>query len=160
MTAQGITKGAASVALACIATSADFRFRQGPLDLHHREALATSLRASGKPFDPLLLWKRPGATEGERLVLLDGEHRLAAYRLVKWPGEVPALILECDRRTALAKALAANARPVLPLSEMERMNAAWRLVRENVAPRFKVKEVVQLACSATIWMGTARQSGW
>ncbi len=145
MNTLGQTMGAASVALDRIVTSRGFRFREGPLDQYHRDDLARSLTVSAEPFAPLLLWRQRGAPDNTPLIVLDGEHRLAAYRMVKWPDKVPALILEGDRRSALAAALSANAMPVKPLSLTERLNAAWRLVREDVTPRYKRNEIARLA---------------
>ncbi|MCZ7908334.1 MULTISPECIES: ParB/RepB/Spo0J family partition protein [Agrobacterium] len=130
-----------------ITRSDDFKFRFGKLDRHHKADLAGHLRRTGKPLDPVLLWRDMTADEVDvvPLILLDGEHRIAAYKAVGDQGRVPAIILHCDRRTALLAALGGNAKYVLSLSQMERTDAAWRLVREPVEPSYTRKEIVGMA---------------
>jgi hypothetical protein len=76
---------------------------------------------------PVTLWKEEGRNS---LVLLDGDHRLAAYGAAGWRGSVPARIVSCSRRDALLIAAAANTRDAKPLTQSERADIAWRLVRE------------------------------
>ncbi|AOZ69950.1 hypothetical protein LPB142_11960 [Rhodobacter xanthinilyticus] len=143
--AQAITQRVASVTLNQITRSGDFCFRAGGTDPAHKADLASTLRNTGRALDPVLLWQ-PNADKPETLVLLDGEHRVAAYQAAKWLGEIPALILVgVDRRAALGAALKANSKRTLGLTQAERMDAAWRFVREPVTPRFKVREIAFLA---------------
>ncbi|MCZ7494300.1 hypothetical protein O8B39_07310 [Agrobacterium rhizogenes] len=137
----------ATVAIERIDQTDDFKFRWGKLDKYHKADLAGHLRKTGKAFDPVLLWRDSDGSGDARtpLVLIDGEHRPAAYKAVGWKKGVPAIILHCDRRTALLAALGANAKHVLPLSQTERTDAAWRLVREPVQPPYTRKEIVGLA---------------
>ncbi|MCD1265998.1 hypothetical protein B5M44_12720 [Shinella sumterensis] len=134
----------ATVAIERINQTDHFKFRWGKLDKYHKADLAGHLRKTGKALDPVLLW-RDSEDGNAALVLIDGEHRLAAYKAVGWKKGVPAIILHCDRRTALLAALGANAKHVLPLSQTERTDAAWRLVREPVQPPYTRKEIVGLA---------------
>lgn len=148
--ASSVNSGAASVALDQIAKSADFRFRQGGIDAAHKADLAKTILNTGKPLDPIRLWLPQDATEGpdgtpQRFILLDGWHRLAAYRAAKWEGPIPAVIVGGDRRVAIMAALDGNSRFVLPMTHGERLDAAWRLVREAIEPRFKVREVASLS---------------
>lgn len=134
-----------SVSLDQITHDDAFCFRRGGIDATHRADLASTIRNTERPLDPILLWQ-PDEDQPGHLVLLDGAHRYAAYMAVDWPYSVPASVLVgADRRTALSEALQRNAKRVLALSKSERMDAAWRLVREPVLPRFKVKEIVRLA---------------
>lgn len=126
-----------------ISISNDFRFR--PFDRTHKADLAGVIKATGKPLDPILLWQQPGGREGDKLTVLDGVHRLAAYRGAGWPHPVPAWVITCDRREALGEALRANSKLVLAMTLADRLDAAWRLVREHVEPRFKVREIAELA---------------
>ncbi len=134
----------ATVAIERINQTDDFKFRWGKLDGHHKADLAGHIRKTGKTLDPVLLW-RDSEDAKAPLVLIDGEHRLAAYKVVGWKKGIPAVILHCDRRTALLAALGANAKHVLPLSQTERTDAAWRLVREPVQPPYTRKEIVGMA---------------
>lgn len=142
--------GAALVALDQIAKCSDFRFRQHGIEAAHKADLAKTILNTGKPLDPIRLWFPPDAVERpdgtqQRFIVLDGWHRLAAYRAAKWQGPIPTIIVRGDRRVALMAALDGNSRFVLPMTHGERLDAAWRLVREAVEPRFKVREVASLS---------------
>lgn len=114
-----------------IATDPAFQFRQTGTDKGHVRGLAQTLRTVGD-LDPVLVWEE-NDTEGKptgRLVLLDGHHRLAAYATAKGHrAAVPAVVLRGDRTAATLAAVQANSRESLPLTNSERMDAAWRLVR-------------------------------
>jgi hypothetical protein len=88
--------------------------------------LAAAVRRGGM-LTPVTLWKEEGRNS---LVLLDGDHRLAAYGAAGWRGNVPARVVSCSRRDALLIAAAANTRDAKPLTQSERADIAWRLVRE------------------------------
>lgn len=137
----------ALVALDQITTGGgDFAFRTEGLNEGHKADLAGTIRNTGKALDPVLLWHPPDAPKDAKLVLLDGLHRIMAYRAVGWIDGIPALILVgADRRAALGAALKASGKRVLGLTQSERLDAAWRLVREPVTPRFKVREIATLA---------------
>lgn len=137
----------ATVAIERINQTDHFKFRWGKLDKYHKADLAVHIRKTGKALDPVLLWQDSEASQdaSAALVLIDGEHRLAAYKAAGWRRGIPAVILHSDRRTALLAALGANAKQVLPLSRTERTDAAWRLVREPVKPSYTRKEIVGMA---------------
>ncbi len=145
ITAPAMVQGAALVALDRIAFDDDFRFRAGGIDTAHKADLASTIRNTERALDPVMLWQSEGQPEGGQLVLLDGAHRIAAYLAAGWSQPIPAMIVTCDRRTALRAALAGNSRRSLQLTQAERMDAAWRLVREPVEPRYKVREIVVAA---------------
>ena len=118
-----------------ITTDATLRHRSGPDSATHLAALRKTLRNTGR-LDPLLIWQEAddkGTTTG-RFVLLDGHYRLAAYRAEQYAGKIegrgiPAVILTGSRMEAHLAALMANSKDTLPLTPIERMNAAWTLVR-------------------------------
>ena len=120
--------------------ASEFGFRQNGNDKGHLRDLVQALRNVGSKLDPILLWREitgEGLITG-RLILLDGEHRLAAYRSVREGSPeanraVPAFVLSCDRTEALLRALSANAKAALPLTANERADGAWRLVRDSKA---------------------------
>jgi len=137
-----------TVGLDQIIESVDFRFRDGGIDAIHKADLASTIRNTCAGLDPVLLWQPQAGENGAEcgLVLLDGAHRLAAYRAAQWSQPIPAIVLlGADRRAALGAALKANSKRQLGMSQAERMDAAWRLVREPVTPRFKVREIAFLA---------------
>lgn len=140
---------AASVSLAQITFSEDFGFRAGGVDPAHKADLASTIRNTGRALDLVLLWQ-PDADQPEKLISLDGGHRVAAYRAAKWSGEIPALVLVGVIDGRLSKR-------VMGLSQAERIDAAWRLVREPVTPRFKVREIAYLADVAARTVDYMRQ---
>ena len=108
-----------------------FQFRHYENDKAHVRSLIQVLHTVGD-LDPILVWQEKAADgkETERLILLDGRHRLAAYANVK--GHclgIPARIFYGDLEGAMLAAVQANSRESLPLSKNERMDAAWKLVR-------------------------------
>ena len=97
----------------------------------HVRTLLTALRTTGR-LDPVLLWDDQRDPERPRLVLLDGQHRLAAYhndrRRKSGTQGIPARIVSCDEVMAHRLAAQRNSRDKLPLTCAEKMNLAWRLV--------------------------------
>lgn len=101
-----------------------FQFRHFEVDPHHVDDLAGVLD-TGNMLDPLTLWKDP---ETGGLVVVDGHHRLAAYKQAGWRKKVPALVHRCGIEQARLMALRENGKTRLPLTKDERMDAAWALV--------------------------------
>jgi hypothetical protein len=101
------------------------------LQCHHIRTLLIVLRQTGR-LEPILLWDDRRDPERHRLVLLDGQHRAAAYanhrRNTKVAKSIPARIVCCDEVTAHRLAAQRNSRDKLPLTFAEKMNLAWRLV--------------------------------
>jgi hypothetical protein len=112
-----------------------FRHRSGPDSETHLAALRKTLRNTGR-LDAVTVWQEvdaKGSPTG-RLVLLDGHYRLGAYRAELSSGKIegrgiPAMLVKCSRMEAHLVALKANSKDTLPLTSIERMNAAWALVR-------------------------------
>lgn len=98
------------------------------LQEYHVMELAALLK-QGRVLDPVSLWHDPD-TGG--LVLVDGLHRMAAYREVGWSAPIPAEVHHCDRRAARLLAMADNGKTRLPFNKAERMNAAWALVCDGL----------------------------
>ncbi|MBW4708674.1 ParB/RepB/Spo0J family partition protein [Roseobacter sp. YSTF-M11] len=114
-----------SVSLQSIETRPDaFQFRHSDTYEHHVGELIKVLKNTGK-LDELTLWE--DAETGE-LVLVDGHHRLEAYRQQKWAKNVPAVVHRCTLDEARLLALAENTKIRLPLTNGERADVAWKLV--------------------------------
>lgn len=112
----------------------EFSARRAGLDTGHAQKLA-SLIKEGAPLPPLDVWQ---AGEDAGLVVLDGHHRLAAYKLAKWRDEVPVRVHRGSRVAALMVASRENARLRLSLTNAERLDWAWMLERMAEAARNKL----------------------
>lgn len=86
--------------------------------------------------------------DGKRiLVVVDGHHRLEAYKASKQHDTIPYRILKGGIKEALVEAGLGNTKAKLPTTNMERMNYAWRLVRLNAENEVKLtaKEIASTA---------------
>lgn len=100
---------------------------------HHVRTLTLAAR-NGCKLPPVTLWAEQdehGEATG-RLLMLDGHHRLAALRGAK-PGlsKIDAQVFRGTVGEARLKAVELNTQDALPLTLQERLNAAWRAVREG-----------------------------
>lgn len=112
-----------------------FQFRHLETDEYHVRTLA-EVPAGGNTLDPIAVWADPDSSE---LVVIDGHHRLAAYRQVQWSRKVPVRVHQCSLEDARLLALKENGKTRLPLTQQERSDAAWRLV--CLGPRTYSKRV-------------------
>jgi hypothetical protein len=93
-------------------------------DAHMRE-LVRALE-TGKDLEPVTV-----ITLGEKLYLVDGHHRLAAYVAVK-KETVPVLHFKGTLHEAWLRSLAANVRDKLPITREDKFEAAFTLVKHKV----------------------------
>lgn len=105
--------------------------RAPSVSIAHLGALRKNLRTK-KTLDPIIVWDEVtgDGCKTERLLLLDGRYRLAAYEAERRK-QIPARIFNGNRMEAQLVALCANSRDTMSLSNVERMNAAWKLVWEH-----------------------------
>lgn len=89
----------------------------------HVAEMANALLEQGRPLDPLLVF--PTA---DRSFVVDGHHRLAAYRAAKWKGKIPVEYFSGTLSQAWQEALARNSKTKLPMTADEKSEAAWKLV--------------------------------
>jgi ParB-like chromosome segregation protein Spo0J len=91
---------------------------------NHVFELARVLKDHRKGLDPILVFP-----VDRRLYVIDGHHRLAAYRTVKWDRNVPVRVFKGSLDEARIEALAANIKDKLPMTCLDKQEAAWRLVK-------------------------------
>ncbi|MCC1482323.1 ParB N-terminal domain-containing protein [Roseibaca sp. Y0-43] len=119
---------------------------------HHVRTLVAALRTKGK-LDPILLLDDKRNPEQPKLTLIDGHHRVAAYktqqRSQKHPKPVNALIVSCDEITAHRLAAQRNSKDKLPLTTTEKLNLAWKLVWLSEAALSKAEIVNDTGVSRT-----------
>ncbi|KXJ55686.1 MAG: hypothetical protein AXW12_10070 [Thalassospira sp. Nap_22] len=99
-----------------------FQPRNLKLDEHHVQDLARIVKRQGR-LDPILL-----LPVGKRAVLIDGHHRLEAYRAAHYRKPVPVCWFHGTLQEAILEAGRANSKAKLVMPTQERMNFAWRLV--------------------------------
>jgi ParB-like chromosome segregation protein Spo0J len=60
---------------------------------------------------------------------MDGHHRLAAYKAAGWKASIPVTVFTGGLKEAREEALESNVRDKLPMSPLEKQEAAWTLVK-------------------------------
>lgn len=71
---------------------------------------------------PVVVW-----AAGDNVYLLDGHHRMAAYREAGWADEVPVEFFEGTVEDALAEAGERNSHIRLPMTTADKQNHAWKM---------------------------------
>lgn len=100
-----------------------FQFREQETIEAHVQDLVAALKA-GDTLDPMTVWQRTD----DDYVVVDGHHRLEAYRRCDFSEDVPVTLHQCPEADAILLALAENTKTKLPMTKTERENAAWRIV--------------------------------
>ena len=111
----------------------EFSARRDALDPAHVADLTAAL-TDGQPLDPVDVWR-----SGRKLFVVDGFHRIAAYREAKWLDPVPVRVHAGPRLVAWRLAVEDNAKSRLVLTQTERADWAWKLVRAEQAAKAKAK---------------------
>lgn len=100
-----------------------FQFREQETIEAHVQDLVAALKV-GDTLDPMTVWQRTD----DDYVVVDGHHRLEAYRRFDFSEDVPVTLHQCPEADAILLALAENTKTKLPMTKTERENAAWRIV--------------------------------
>ena len=118
-----------------------------------------NLYRNGVAVDPITVRKvtpaKPDDTHSS-YVLVDGTHRLLAFEEA-FPGTnegIPCIVIEVSQKDAFMAALMANRKVSRCLTAMERVNAAWKIVREF--PEVSKKETVEATGVSRTTVGTMR----
>lgn len=117
-----------------------FQARGIKLNERHLGELEAALR-DGKGLDPVTLWRC-----GAYAFLLDGHHRLEAYRRAEKAQRkllsIPVTWFQGSVEAAAVQAAAANTRAKLQMSSAEKSDHAWRMV---LSGKFTVKQIHEAA---------------
>lgn len=97
-------------------------FQPRAMSEKHIEDLKRAIKATGE-LDAMLV-----LPVGSRLIIVDGHHRLEAYKRVGTNEAVPVSYFEGSPREALFEAGKQNSKAKLPMENRERQDYAWRLV--------------------------------
>jgi ParB-like chromosome segregation protein Spo0J len=114
----------------------------------HVATLAAHLNQTKQAFEPLLVFPA-----GEKYYVIDGHHRLAAYEAVKWQSHIPVKVFEGTLDEALLRGLSGNNKNKLPMTAMEKSEAAWRLVKEGKLNR---PQIIALTTTSRSTIGNMR----
>ena len=103
-----------------------WRIREDNLaaDIAHIRELARTIEDKKRPLDPILV-----TAVGKKFYVVDGHHRLEAYRLAKWRKEIPVRYFEGNLKEAQEEAWRRNYKNKLPMRHADKLEAAWRSVR-------------------------------
>lgn len=129
----------------------------------HIETLTKALSGAGAGnLGAVTVW-----WTGKRYVLVDGHHRMAAYRAgsgtargVKRGGaekiSVPVLCLTGPLNEAVEASLQGNSRDKLPMSLKEKVEGAWRMVCDG-DDSFSKAQIARMSGSSTSTVGRMRE---
>lgn len=113
------------------------------------EALARDLK-SGQRLDPIrIVWTSQGWT------VFDGYLRLEAYKAVEWGEGIPVAVFSGTPMEALDKAISANRKRSLPLTQTERADVAWFYVSSE--RKLSKRETAQQSGVSQRMVGYMRQ---
>jgi ParB-like chromosome segregation protein Spo0J len=118
----------------------------------HIAVLVRALSITGAPFDPLLVFPAGG-----RYFVIDGHHRLAAYEAANWNDPIPVEMFEGSLQAARIAALEGNRKDKLPMSRIEKSNAAWRLVAEDEYSKQRTADLGQVSIATITNMRKQRR---
>lgn len=143
------------IKLEYIRQSKDFQTRQGDLELSHLRQL-TAVVSGGRTLSRILVWQDVSAEDDSIFTLLDGRYRFEAYRRAGWQGSVPVKIVRCTKRDAMLCATVDAIKDRLNLTQSEKTDRAWRLVRDEEC-RFSKSEVSKATGVGTATVGRMRR---
>jgi ParB-like chromosome segregation protein Spo0J len=134
-----------------------WRIREDNLaaDITHIRELERTIRDKRKPLDPLLV-----TAVGQRFYVVDGHHRLEAYRLAKWRTEIPVVYFEGDLKQAQAEAWRLNYKNKLPMTHRDKLEAAWRLVKEGGRTQVEISDWTTISVrTISTMLGVLKEHG-
>lgn len=106
----------------CIKNTRDYYASKG-----HVATLAKSLKDPDKDLEPVTLCNLYIPSEGtKRPVLIDGYHRLSAYK-AKGRVEIPAVIIDANPLEAAVHSVLNNFKNTLNMTSSEKLNAYWTI---------------------------------
>jgi ParB-like chromosome segregation protein Spo0J len=106
----------------------------------HVGGLKDVLKDKRKPLDPILVYPR-----GAGFVVIDGHHRLEAYKEASWDGPVPVEVFQGTPQEAELEALRRNIKDKLPMTREDKLESAWRLVKERSFSKSKISELTTVS---------------
>ncbi len=123
----------------------------------HVKEMARVLKTTGSPLDPIHV-----VSFGPKWFIVDGHHRLDAYRLAKWKKLVPAKAIllrshmEQRIRDAELIGIQANVKDKLPMSSIDKLDTAWRITAQY--PELSKEAVSSQTTVSTSTVATMRKA--
>jgi ParB-like chromosome segregation protein Spo0J len=119
----------------------------------HLRVLTQALQNSNKPLDPLQVFQK----DDGYYYVVEGHHRLAAYRRARWKKPIPVTVFEGTLEQAQLAALAANVKDKLRLSGPEKREAAWRLITHHKHLKLSKAEIAEKSGTAASTVANMRK---
>lgn len=88
---------------------------------HHVHGLSKIIKSQGK-VAPVVVWPA-----GDKIILLDGHHRIEAYKKAEKTDAIPVAYFEGTADAALARSGELNTPLKLPMTNDEKQDFAWRM---------------------------------
>jgi hypothetical protein len=95
---------------------------------------------------------------GDKAVLIDGHHRVAAYGLAKATSAVPVKYFEGTLEEAVLEAGRANSKAKLPMNNQDRQNYAWRLVLMDTYSKRQIMDAAAVSDGQVAAMRRVKKS--
>ncbi len=108
--------------------------------VNHLKDLVRVLEATNKPLDPIVV-----TPIGSKFYLLEGHHRLQAYREARWRKPIPVRYFEGSVKEAQDKALVLNFKDKLRMTRAEKFDAAFRLVKQGEKTYEQIKDITTVS---------------
>ena len=123
-------------------------FQPRAMEEQHLQDLRRAIKSQGS-LEPLTVKRF-----GNLVVLIDGHHRLEAYKLEKYENEVPVRFFTGTLDDAILESGRANSQAKLVMSVQEKQNRAWQLILLDQHS----KKQIQLSAYQTVNLGGCGES--
>jgi hypothetical protein len=108
----------------------------------HIFRMARAIQQQRLPLTPIIVFPVEDV-----FYVMDGHHRLAAYDTAGWKKVIPARVYQGSLEAAWLSALGYNSRDKLPMDQLDKTFAAWRIVKKN-DPRYSKSTIMKLTAVA------------
>jgi ParB-like chromosome segregation protein Spo0J len=121
-------------------------------DERHISELVRAIKARGD-VEPVTVIQ-----VGDKAVLIDGHHRVAAYGLAKATSAIPVKYFEGTLEEAVLEAGRANSKAKLPMNNQDRQNYAWRLVLMDTYSKRQIMDAAAVSDGQVAAMRRVKKS--
>lgn len=126
------------------------RWQQQIDDWHVRSLGQAITRHPDQPLAPLVVY-----WIGDAWCVIDGHHRLSAYRKLETKAAIPVIVFSGKLEDAMLEAARRNSRDKLPMCSTEKCEAAWRLTIGTTKSKAEVSRATGVSNG---FVGTARKT--